>query len=521
MKYSSRNAAQASIALTYRNYTGPTLLQVIDGRRTSPTAAAAASWPTQMSPTAKRESSEDINAPPESSSSDEEVSIPVKPTSGPQLDQVFKDIGQDVPTGKAAAAKESKGGTRSTRSRQPRLKDEGPQLLSSPLGKNESSREDELVDLWASQPNKRRRTTYGAKNVRTSGNFIPVPTIPSSPERGKPASSFSVPEISYRSPQGRTRSSLKDNFIPPPPALSEQTVRNQTTGCTFNIPADITTDITSSATTASESLPIFDLADSPKFSTKRSNSTSSLSSVDSIASLVFTQERKEALRQGKDDDDNSRDFPTSRCPLCHSKVDQVHLETFNFGRRLNIRDQQRFCQEHKHRDAEKQRQEKEYPSIDWVNLTNNRIPKHIAVLSGILQRTLPSHYRDRLDAAMHEAKTSRKALQRYLKDGVVDVAKHGYYGPKGARIMGHTITTHMSEALKQELKRDKVARAVGVGGYVNAVLVPELAVRLVMEDMGLTDEQRARDVLSESSNVGILLNADDENVTREEEGEEG
>ena len=87
--------------------------------------------------------------------------------------------------------------------------------------------------------------------------------------------------------------------------------------------------------------------------------------------------------------------------------------------------------------------------------------------------------------------------------------------------MGHTITTHMSEALKQELKRDKAVRAAGVGGYVNAVLVPELAVRLVMEDMDLADEQRARDVLSESSNVGILLNADDENVIREGEGEEG
>jgi hypothetical protein len=473
-----------------------------------------------MSPTVKRESSEDINAPPKSDSSDEEVSTPVKPIPPPQLDQIFKDIGQDVPTDEVAATKESKSGTRSTRSRQSRLKDEGPQLLSSPpQGKNEPSQADELVDSWASQPNKRRRTTYGSKNVRTTGNFMPVPDAPSSPERCKPAASFSVPEISYCSPKGRTRSSLKDNFIPPP-ALSDRTVRNQNTGCTFNIPAAITVDITSSATTVSESLPLFDLADSPKFCTKRSNSTSSLSSVDSIASLVLTQKRKEALRQGEDDDDQSRDFPTSRCPLCHSKVDQVHLETFNFGRRLNIRDQQRFCQEHKHRDAEKQRQEKEYPSIDWPGLTNNRIPKHIAVLSGILKRTLPSHYRDRLDAAVQEAKTSRKGLQRYLKDGVVDVAKHGYYGPKGARIMGHTITTHMSEALKQELKRDKVARAAGVGGYVNAVLVPELAVRLVMEDMGLADEQRARDVLSESSNVGILLNADDEHVTREE-GEEG
>jgi hypothetical protein len=209
--------------------------------------------------------------------------------------------------------------------------------------------------------------------------------------------------------------------------------------------------------------------------------------------------------------------PSPRVAL--SKVDQVYLETFNFGRRLNIRDQQRFCQEHKHRDAEKLRQAKEYPRIDWSTLTNDRIPKHIAQLSGILKRRLPSYYRDQLDAAMEQAKASRKGLQRYLKEGIVDVAKHGYYGPKGARIMGHTITTHLAAALKQELKQDKVARAAGVGGYVNAVLVPELAVRLVLEDMNLQDEQQAREVLSESSNIGILLNADDENVTREEDAE--
>jgi hypothetical protein len=113
-------------------------------------AAAAASWPVQMSPTAKRESSEDINAPPESDSSDEEVSTPVKPIAPPQLDQVFKDIGQDVLTGKVAATKEFKGGTRSTRSRQSRLKDEGPQLPSPPQVKNEPSQEDEVMDSWVS-----------------------------------------------------------------------------------------------------------------------------------------------------------------------------------------------------------------------------------------------------------------------------------------------------------------------------------------------------------------------------------
>jgi hypothetical protein len=513
MRGRSRKPAQASVALTYKNYSGPPLLRIINGKPTSPLRAAASS-PAQMSPPAKRESSEDIFAPPKSDSSDEEGSLPVKASPARQLDQVFEDTAQDVPTGKTAATRDRKGVMNSRRSRQPRLKDEGIQLQSPALASSEPSREDELVDLWGSQASKRRKTLYGSKNVHNSNCFKPLPAGPTALPREAPSSSFSMPKSALNSPSSRTIASPKDTFIVPP-ALSDQTVRNQETPPGLNIP-DIPPDLISSATSASESLPIFDVHDSPKYSRNRSNSTSSLSSVDSFASLVLTQDRKEALRQGEEYDENNNGSTTSRCPLCHSKVDRVHLETFNFGRRLNIRDQQRFCQEHKHRDAEKLRQAKKYPRIDWSTLTNDRIPKHIAQLSFILKRRLPSYYRDRLDAAMEEAKASRKGLQRYLKEGIVDVAKHGYYGPKGARIMGHTITTHLASALKQELKRDKVARAAGVGGYVNAVLVPELAVRLVMDDMNLQDEQQAREVLSESSNIGILLNADDENVTRED-----
>ena len=476
-----------------------------------------------MSSATKRESSEYILAPPISESSDEDGSSPVKPMPGPNLDQVFKDIGQDVPMGMVATTKGHKGGARSTRSRQPLLRDEGPQLPSLQQTKSEPSpQDDDLMGSWA-QSNKRRKTVakYGRKSSQTSDGYRPVPATPLFADRATSTSTFSMPKASPHSPQSKKRSSPNDKFIAPP-TVFDQTLRKTDTGPAFNMPGDIASDLTSSATTTGESLPFFDLHDSPKFSPQRSTSTSSLSSIDSIASLALTQERKEALRQGEDDGGSgcTQDATTSRCPLCHSKVDQLHLETFNLGRRLNFRDQQRFCQEHKHWDAEKLRQKKNYPSIDWLALTNERIPKQIAPLGNILNRRLPSYYRDQLDAAMEEVK-SRKGLQRYLTEGVVDVAKHGYYGPKGAKIMGRVITEHMSDALKQALKRDKVARAAGAGGYVNAVLVPELAVRLVMEDMVLEDQQQARDVLSESSNLGILLNADDdENLTREEEDDE-
>lgn len=520
MTPSRRSPAQASVALTYSNYSGLPLLQTINGKPTSPMPAKA-SLNMTLSCSAKQEEREDYQRPPESGS-DEDEPPAVKPASPPGLDTVLENIGQHVSMGEITAVTELTPGTRSSKSRQPRLKDEAAQLPSPPKIKMESSEMDEVVDGWSqlSQPSKRRKifATYGRKSLQTTDAIKSVPAAPVRAEREGPSSNFSVPKINFQSPKRRMLPSLKSDFVAPPTPF-DQIVRNQDPGPTFNMPADMPADITSSATSASESLLVFDLPDSPKFSTKRSDSTSSLSSVDSIASLILPQERKDALRRG--DDDQSRGILTSRCPLCHSKVDQVHLETFNFGRRLNVRDQQRFCQEHKHRDAEKLRQEKDYPSMDWPTLINERIPEHVTHLSGILQRTLPSYYRDRLDAAMEEAKASRKGLQRYLKEGVIDVVKHGYYGPKGARIMGHTITTHMSSALKQELKRDKVARAAGVGGYVNAVLVPELVVRLVMEDMNIKDEQQARDVLGESSNVGMLLNADDENVTREKEDEEG
>lgn len=218
-----------------------------------------------------------------------------------------------------------------------------------------------------------------------------------------------------------------------------------------------------------------------------------------------------------EDEDNIQDISAASCPLCHERVDSLHLEKFNFGRRLNFRDQQRFCHEHKVREARNIRRERHYPDIDWADLTNTQITKYIPVLRDILQRAIPSYYRDQLDAAMVEGTGSRKTLQRYLKEGVVDVAKHGYYGPKGARVVGHAITTHMATELNLELKNDKVARAAGVGGYVNAVLVPDLIVRLVMDDMKLQDQAQARNVLSESSGIGTLLNGDDEVLIRQKD----
>ena len=93
------------------------------------------------------------------------------------------------------------------------------------------------------------------------------------------------------------------------------------------------------------------------------------------------------------------------------------------------------------------------------------------------------------------------------------------------------IITHFSRPLRRLSTQDKlIAASGGVSGYVQAVLVPEVAIALVMDDMRIEDEESARRVLSESAEVGELLCEEEEDVVlmrdreekeEEEEGEEG
>ena len=49
----------------------------------------------------------------------------------------------------------------------------------------------------------------------------------------------------------------------------------------------------------------------------------------------------------------------------------------------------------------------------------------------------------------------------------------------------------------------------GIAGYAQAVLVPELAVCLITEDLGVDDDE-ARKVLSESARIGRLVHEEED-----------
>jgi RTC4-like domain len=312
------------------------------------------------------------------------------------------------------------------------------------------------------------------------------------------------------------------------------------------------TSTTSSATTADQAPTVFSHPDSSPLRHSRSRSASSLSSVGSVASLLLTQDEKDELMKadttGQHEAAAISNTHTAQCPLCLTPVSNTHLEEFAIrhskfpSTRLPSRLQQKFCREHRVQTAEKTWQARGYPTIDWDELATIRVKRHIPAIRSILQNETPSYYRDRLveattqqHAKQKKSTTSRKGLQRYLKEGVLDVVKYGYYGPLGAKIAAEGIMLHLSFDLVEAAEKNGLVREVGASGFVQAVLGVEMVGRWVAEDRRMRLKGGAlgedvRLVLNESAEVGMLVNEDEDRVvvrTDEEEkredrgGEEG
>ncbi|KAK5630014.1 hypothetical protein RRF57_005729 [Xylaria bambusicola] len=192
-----------------------------------------------------------------------------------------------------------------------------------------------------------------------------------------------------------------------------------------------------------------------------------------------------------------------RCPMCHQEVDRELLQKYSAHGKMSVKQQTAFCRSHKRKSAAKAGTEKGYPSIDWDAL-DSRLSSHKNFLQGVLEGTQVSHYRKILKERVDSGK-NRTLLTSH------DNLTPGYYGPKGLQVMTQFIMRTLSNVLRRRAVEDKLISARSYTGYVQTVLVPELTVRLIMEDMSV-EEERARDVLEESVEIGELLHEEDRDV---------
>ncbi|GLA43208.1 hypothetical protein AnigIFM63309_000936 [Aspergillus niger] len=190
------------------------------------------------------------------------------------------------------------------------------------------------------------------------------------------------------------------------------------------------------------------------------------------------------------------------CPWCKAPVDPGELLRFRAQPKQRMREQRQFCDSHKQSSAEQEWREKGYPEIDWDTF-DERISRHFADLETIMVPESASFYRNSLDTALKtgQAKNFRLSLDG---DGLEKISC-GYYGTRGAGKMLQAITARYGRKLRRLAADDQIVKMAGPVGYAQAVLVPELAVRLVKEDMGV-NEETARQILRETIDLGEKVN---------------
>ncbi|KAL9015420.1 MAG: hypothetical protein Q9185_007179 [Variospora sp. 1 TL-2023] len=342
---------------------------------------------------------------------------------------------------------------------------------------------------------KSKTPTKGGRKPTTDAKFIKPPRPPS-PQQMKSASPAIIVPQDLPSESGRRMStSTKASHNAPiidPTALESIKAK-------LNISVDLPA---SSAAVSSE--PSF------RFDGEDDDSSSSLSSVPEVEELDADELHEQWIR------DHPPASPKTQCQICKEFISRLFVEEFASSAVLSVRQQQRLCKAHRVRSAEGTWKAKGYPSVDW-NSFPQRLAKYDSALTDVLSGTTSSFYRNSYEDQV-KAGVNRTLQQTLMSGSNSEDLKRGYYGTKGARMIMDHLMSRFAARIRRRAATDKLVSAAGVAGFVQAVLAPELVVMLVKDDMQV-DEEQARVVLEESSEIGHLLN-EEEDETIIEVGED-
>lgn len=234
----------------------------------------------------------------------------------------------------------------------------------------------------------------------------------------------------------------------------------------------------------------------------------------------------------QDDLDNLQDYiqqlpdqdtETTHCTLCKESVDLELYWSFWKGTSHTVKNHTAFCLTHKRRTALGDYHREGYPSITWDALPS-RIRKHRMSLYHILTNTRPSPHRTRYEPLALTGKAAavpkrRADLPPEVQDSLTassldDPSTYpGYYGPRGRRAITETVMRLLKNEIKNSI--DPVVQSSGAATFVQAVLVPETAVLLIMEDCEV-DWERAEEIREATYEMGVLLNEEIEDVVEVE-----
>ncbi|KAJ5758006.1 uncharacterized protein N7511_006700 [Penicillium nucicola] len=345
--------------------------------------------------------------------------------------------------------------------------------------------------FMSSQSSKRKRATYAKPQPLSRHSSVrepPAATGKSSPVKRKTPDSSAKssetkdpeesdePQVTFKMPKDLPSSSPRRSFA-----------GRKKNGASENMPPNILPN---------DSFSSFGTLSSKEQQQLLQDSDSSLSSPLSSPSGSLYEQMSQFEHQQESPPEKAL------CPMCKAEVEREILDSFEAQPKQRIREQQQFCASHQERSAMKEWETKGYPEINWDTF-DERLQRHFPELEKLLVPDSSCYYRNILDTSMKsgQAKNFRLTLDG---DGLETITC-GYYGTKGAGKMLQAVIDRFSLRLRRLATSDHLAKTAGVAGYAQSVLVPELAVRLVKEDMDVSDEA-ARQILRESIEIGERLN---------------
>ncbi|KAI4098066.1 MAG: hypothetical protein L6R37_006705 [Teloschistes peruensis] len=366
-----------------------------------------------------------------------------------------------------------------------------PVMSPSPRSKRASRRSD--TNKSDEQASDRARASRKPPQVQS-----PEQKKTSPPKFIKPPGLSPQPETRRSSRSGRSNQSSQDASVPVFPNLQSL---KELRGFAENVQVKLQAQLEppTSSTTFSSALSLeLDIEDG--------NSSSPLSSAPEVQDLDATED--EWLKN------HPPSSPKKQCPICKEFVSRLFMEE-SFGTApMSVREQVQFCKVHKIRSAEQAWKTRGYPTIDW-HVFAKRLPGYEDKIVEILNGSRRSFYRNAFEDQVKSG-VNRTLQQSIMSGSGLEGLNVGYYGTKGARILMDFTMSHFASRIRRLASSDKLVSTGGVAGFVQAVLAPELAVVVVKDDMKVDDE-RAREILRESSEVGNLLNEEEDEIIRDEQ----
>ncbi|CAK7214866.1 hypothetical protein SBRCBS47491_002296 [Sporothrix bragantina] len=236
--------------------------------------------------------------------------------------------------------------------------------------------------------------------------------------------------------------------------------------------------------------------------------------------------------------DASDDTPAAKgpaiCPLCKAPLDEDVLRDLLAGHHLLVGiavgrshvvqlnllkfdEKVRFCRGHKQHDSRAAWTARGYPVIDWAALPA-RLLKYEEHVKDVILGTTPSPFRVAWESTAFSASS---------------LSAPGYYGRRGLRVLSEAIVQRHASTLSRRAIEEPLLAARGMVQFVQAVLVPELAVQLIHEDLQAVDggagggkAQRsssldeARRVLRESAAIGEEVMDEERDVIEDDDDED-